>query len=242
MQPGSGCRLGGGGGGGHDCRAQPCLSFLSQARSTQAGRKGEERPHLRIPPSKGVASPPHCPSCAGGTLGWGTPTHHGVLAAMVRLPPTHPSTGHLQAGMETGTPPGSSQSPKQVKPPHPWHHHPLCAPHPQCCQPADDHLQGTVGALDEDQGLLAGPIQRRPADVHQLVARLQPAGQRGLAPVLHLGNKEECQGGHGPPEQHRGCATATRCQGRKRLRKGAACTPGTTEQSAAPGSPPVLVT
>lgn len=57
--------------GGLQGPALPLLPFPGkQAGRRQAGRKGEERPRLRLPPSKGVASPMHCP----GSAGWGTPT------------------------------------------------------------------------------------------------------------------------------------------------------------------------
>lgn len=204
-------------GGGGRCRAQPCLSFLSQAGSRQAGRKGEERPRSRIPPSKGVASPPHCPGSAGSTLGWGTPTHRGVLVAMVGLPP-------IPSRKETGALPGSCQPTGQIKPPKLWRHcPPVPSPPPQHRQPADDHLQGAVGALDEDQGLLAGPIQRRPTDVHQLVTRLQLAGQSGLAPVLHLGDREGRQGGRTPQNTPGVVPLMLGAGGKETLERGCLC-------------------
>lgn len=71
MQPGNGCSWRDWGGKGLQGPALPLLPFPGkQAGRRQAGRKGEERPCLRLPPSKGVVSPMDCP----GSAGWGTPS------------------------------------------------------------------------------------------------------------------------------------------------------------------------
>lgn len=203
-------------------------SFPRQAAGRQAGR--ERSGHAtRYRPAKGGVEPATLPRLCWQHTGLGNPhSPRGAGQPRRGCPLPCPSTEQLQAGdgrRQAPTSPPTRRCPPALAPP---------PPYPQRCQPADDHLQGAVGALDEDQGLLAGPVQRCPADVHQLIARLQPAGQRSFAPVLHLGDRAGCQGDSSPPEHPGGCATAFGCQ--KDTSERGACAPGTVEGSAAPGS------
>lgn len=60
-----------------------------------------------------------------------------------------------------------------------------------CILPPDNQLEDPEGAFDEDEGLLAGAIQWRAIDIHQLITSPHLLGQGCLAPIFNLCCKEQ---------------------------------------------------
>lgn len=64
---------------------------------------------------------------------------------------------------------------------------------PKGVLPPDGELQQAVRPLDEDEGFLPAAVQRRPVDVHQLVADPQLGAQGGLPSILDLETKRSVE-------------------------------------------------
>lgn len=60
-----------------------------------------------------------------------------------------------------------------------------------CALPPDNQLEDPEGAFDEDEGLLAGSIQRSAIDIHQFITGPHLLGQGCLAPIFNLCCREQ---------------------------------------------------